>query len=262
MPFTLTHPAAVLPLARTPLVPSALVIGAMAPDLPYYVSLRWLGGDYNLTLTHQASSLLWLDPLIALVLLAVFRVVLFRPLVALLPPAAVARLRTDPRPFGPALLGWTVLSAVVGAATHLAWDALGDVAGTAWSARVNLAGGLLGGAVISAWVLRWWRSTEPRPVPAGATLAPAQRLAVVGTLGAATAAWGAGQALAALPGLRADLRGQGASSAELAEHVTRLLVTEAGTALAVGVLAYAVAWHVVRRGSRAGNGTAAPGASI
>lgn len=39
MPLTLTHPAIVLPLARGPLVPSALVIGAMAPDLPYFVGM-------------------------------------------------------------------------------------------------------------------------------------------------------------------------------------------------------------------------------
>jgi len=37
MPFTLAHPAAVLPLFRGPLVPAALVVGAVAPDLPYFL---------------------------------------------------------------------------------------------------------------------------------------------------------------------------------------------------------------------------------
>ncbi|TWH75209.1 uncharacterized protein DUF4184 [Modestobacter roseus] len=91
MPFTLAHPAAVLPLLRTPLAPSALVAGSVAPDLPYYASLQWLGGDYNLTLTHEWSSVLWLDPLIGLVLLAAFQVLFKRPLLALLPPAAAGR---------------------------------------------------------------------------------------------------------------------------------------------------------------------------
>ncbi|HEY3557859.1 MAG TPA: DUF4184 family protein, partial [Kribbella sp.] len=35
MPFTPAHPAAVLPLIRRPLVASALVAGAVAPDLLY-----------------------------------------------------------------------------------------------------------------------------------------------------------------------------------------------------------------------------------
>ncbi|MEU0688563.1 DUF4184 family protein [Streptomyces uncialis] len=37
MPFTLSHPAAVLPLLRPPFVPVALVAGAMAPDMPYFL---------------------------------------------------------------------------------------------------------------------------------------------------------------------------------------------------------------------------------
>ena len=37
MPFTLAHPAAILPITRGRLIPSALVMGSMAPDVPYYV---------------------------------------------------------------------------------------------------------------------------------------------------------------------------------------------------------------------------------
>ncbi|MEI5672079.1 MULTISPECIES: DUF4184 family protein [unclassified Nocardioides] len=49
MPFTLVHPAAVLPLVRTPLVPSALVLGSVAPDLPYFVSSRCGGSAATTT---------------------------------------------------------------------------------------------------------------------------------------------------------------------------------------------------------------------
>jgi hypothetical protein len=260
VPFTLVHPAAVLPLARGPLVPSALVAGAVAPDLPYYASLQWLGGDYNLTLTHSTSSLLWLDPLIALVLLAVFRLLLLRPLLALLPAAAAGRVRLDPRPFGPALLGWTVLSVVVGAATHLAWDGLGDLAGYAWSGRVNLVGDLLGGALLLVWAVLWWRRTEPRPVRA--TLPRVMRLLVLGALVAGTAGWATARAASAFPGLRADLRSQGEGAAAIAEHLARGLVTDAGAALAVGVAVYALGWHLGGRAARRGNGAAPSGASI
>ena len=37
MPFTGSHPAAVLPLLRTPLPASALVAGSVAPDIPFYL---------------------------------------------------------------------------------------------------------------------------------------------------------------------------------------------------------------------------------
>ena len=37
MPFTASHAAAVLPLLRTPLPASALGIGGMAPDFPFFL---------------------------------------------------------------------------------------------------------------------------------------------------------------------------------------------------------------------------------
>ena len=58
MPFTPSHAAAVLPFLRTPLPASALVIGSVAPDLPYYlpVDLPW---D-----THTASAVVTVDLLL------------------------------------------------------------------------------------------------------------------------------------------------------------------------------------------------------
>ena len=47
VPFTISHVAAVLPASRVPLlrdpvVTSALVVGAMAPDVPYFLPrLTW-----------------------------------------------------------------------------------------------------------------------------------------------------------------------------------------------------------------------------
>ena len=130
MPFTLAHPAAVLPLFRRPFVASALVAGAVAPDLLYVgpiyrIATRQINGNFTLTLTHEFTSALWLDPLLALLLLAVFNLVLKRPLIALAPPALAGRLETPRRPFripSVSVLLWTVVSAVVGAITHVVWD--------------------------------------------------------------------------------------------------------------------------------------------
>ncbi|NIK60359.1 DUF4184 family protein [Kribbella shirazensis] len=102
MPFTLAHPAAVLPLFRQPFVVSALVAGAVAPDLLYVgplyrIATQYIHGNFTLTLTHKVTSALWLDPLLKLLLLAVFNLVLKRPLVALAPPALAARRRVRRR---------------------------------------------------------------------------------------------------------------------------------------------------------------------
>lgn len=189
MPFTLAHPAAVLPLVRRPFVASALVAGAVAPDLLYVgpiyrIATRQINGNFTLTLTHQFTSALWLDPLLALLLLAVFNLGLKRPLIALAPPALAGRLETPRRPFripSVSVVVWTVVSAVVGAITHVVWDSFthGDgyfvrqfpgffraqVTG-AWDVNrilqyVSTVGGCL---VLAVWLYRWYRRTTPQPV--------------------------------------------------------------------------------------------------
>ncbi|MEU2348386.1 DUF4184 family protein [Modestobacter sp. NPDC049651] len=245
MPFTLVHPAAVLPLARTPLVPSALAAGAMAPDLPYYVSLRWLGGDYNLTLTHSWTAVLWFDPLIALVLLAVFQLLLERPLLALLPPAAAGRAARAARSFTWHRIGWLLLSLVAGAATHLAWDALDDVAGYGWSSRLNLLSGVVGAVVLLVWAVRWWRTTAVEPVPAGLLLGRRVQAGVVAVAVVVALVAGAVGAVGEWQQVRDDgITG----AADLAQYAARAFAIDAATALAVVMAVHALSWHLSRLG--------------
>ena len=84
MPFTPSHAVVALPFVRTPLVPAAIAVGAMAPDLPLFV--RGLPLSYGLT-----HSFAWLPVTIvlALVLLLVWRGVL-RPAVRELSPTWLA----------------------------------------------------------------------------------------------------------------------------------------------------------------------------
>ncbi|MGK3950645.1 DUF4184 family protein, partial [Microbacterium sp. K2] len=49
MPFTPSHALVALPFIRTPLVPAAIAIGAMTPDLPLF--LRGIGLPYSFTHT-------------------------------------------------------------------------------------------------------------------------------------------------------------------------------------------------------------------
>lgn len=177
MPFTLSHPAAVLPLLR-PLarygVLSALVVGSIAPDFPYYVGVRG-ARPY----THSLISILWFSIPVGWLAYLGFQLLLRRPAVFLLPEPLRARL--DPRPhiaaFGP-----VTLSLALGALTHVAWDTLTHrsraLARTfpflredlptlwghpLWSYRVLQNGStLLGGAVVAVAVLHWFLRTPPR----------------------------------------------------------------------------------------------------
>ena len=80
MPFTLAHPAAVLPLHK--LYPGAflaLALGSVGPDLPFFLPLRVLHALGN---THSLQATLTIGPLLALALL--IALVLLEP--ALLQP--------------------------------------------------------------------------------------------------------------------------------------------------------------------------------
>ncbi|MBA9002977.1 DUF4184 family protein [Thermomonospora cellulosilytica] len=204
MPFTLSHPAIVLPLARGPLVPSALVVGAMAPDLPYFVGMA----DQRL-LTHRLVGVPTVDLGMALLLLVVFHRLLKWPLLALCPAWLRARLAAPARAFderGMGDLGWVVVSACLGAFTHVAWDAFTHE-GAAGVRRLpflaeplafglpgyrvaQYASGLVGALVIAAWTV-WWlrrRAVPADPVPPG--LSARSRLGVLAAGAAVSVAGG------------------------------------------------------------------------
>src|SRR5690606_27603774 len=82
MPFTPAHAVIALPFLRTPLLPAAIAVGAMTPDLPLFV--RGTPLTYHLTHTNVL-----LTALIALVLLLVWWAVL-RPAVRELSPRRLA----------------------------------------------------------------------------------------------------------------------------------------------------------------------------
>ncbi|WP_261558292.1 DUF4184 family protein [Frankia tisae] len=116
MPFTLSHPAAVLPLRRLGLPMSAMVAGSMVPDVPVF--LEW---PQLYRLTHSLLGVVTAGPVLALVALAVW-FNLTRDAAVELAPDSV-RLRLAPRV---RLTGrqWLLapVAASVGAVTHVVWD--------------------------------------------------------------------------------------------------------------------------------------------
>src|SRR4051795_8346118 len=124
MPFTPSHVAAALPFLRTPLLPAAVVVGTMAPDIPYYVPLF-----VPRELSHSLLGLMTVDLALGVAGALLWWFVLREPVVDLLPRAIGARIpRVRRLAWRPARWGWPLtiavllLSTLVGAATHLAWD--------------------------------------------------------------------------------------------------------------------------------------------
>lgn len=120
MPFTLSHPAAIIPFARQRLVLSALVVGSMSPDFLYFINLA-PRGQFGHT---PAGVFLFCLPSGALALW-LFHTLMKWPLLSLCPQALQERLMGPAQGFAfrstsRQLL--IVLSILIGAGTHLLWD--------------------------------------------------------------------------------------------------------------------------------------------
>ena len=245
----------------------------MAPDLTYYVSLPWLDppGTTLLTAAHHMSSVFWLDPLMAVVLLVVFHVLLKRPAVALLPSAAAGRVWQPAERFvwrRVAAVWWIALSLVIGAATHVVWDRLDDAFGEDQSTKVDLVSGVLGLAVLVVWVWRWWRVTPVRPIPGVLRLPVGLRTVVWGVvvavplvLGVVGAVSGVGELIAANTVDHSDLPPHIVpptfTGMDMEELAVRRFATEGVAALCVVLAIYAAGWQLSRlatgrRGSTGG----------
>lgn len=131
MPWTFAHPLAILPIhrmARRRLGFMALVVGSISPDLGYYV----LAFD-TATLAHQ-----WLG-LLLVCLPSSWCVFLFlrwmrTRFVYLLPQLQRQALQAHialPQTFSATQITWTSLAMLLGAATHVIWDAFTHASGFA-----------------------------------------------------------------------------------------------------------------------------------
>lgn len=249
MPFTGSHPAAVLPFLRTGLPPSALVIGSIAPDLPYFVPVR-IGAFHPPTTVGWPSHTLWavgtLDLAIGLLAWAVWHGLLAAPLLDMAPTALRSRLsvRTGLRHrlAAPRRAALVVVALVLGAATHVLWDEFthagrfgtdhvpalamtwGGLEGYRWA---QYASGLLGAAALVSWFVAWWRRTPARPCPGPRS----SRLPGAVVLAAGVLAGGAAAAAA-----------DGARAAAFAAATVG-----GATALAV-IVVLVVRWHVRHTG--------------
>jgi membrane-bound metal-dependent hydrolase YbcI (DUF457 family) len=224
MPFTPAHAAAALPFLRLRLVPSALVVGTMAPDFEYF--LRFApGGGFG----HTLPGAFLLSLPLALMVLWIFHALLKRPVVRLFPDGLRLRIAAQSAPFrfgGARRFVLIVVSALIGIATHLLWDCfthrdmwasrhfpwlreeerLPILGMTAHYAMLQLGSTVLGILILCLWGWRWYRRSIPMRQAQEKSLPAARRHLVVAGIAVIALTGGAIRAMAAM---RALGRGHG-----------------------------------------------------
>ena len=171
MPFTISHAAAALPVhyfckARLPM--AALMVGSMSPDFAFF-----LPGELGRDATHSLPGVFLFCLPVGLAVWLFYIAVLERPTLAFLPDDWRRRIAPTPRLTIRVLLA-AALAIVIGAFTHLVWDAFTHVSTPVTStlpgftARLFEAGGMtvrvyfllqvlssvFGLAVLAAWAMR------------------------------------------------------------------------------------------------------------
>ncbi|MGW4030867.1 DUF4184 family protein [Streptomyces sp. NPDC004838] len=192
MPFTLSHVAAVLPgirrngAARGPLVASALVMGSLSPDMTYFAATAVPGAMGFGEFTHSPLGVLTVDAAVTAALVALWSM-MREPLVALLPEDRQGRVHAvvlgRRREIGMNWAVWFYVSAVLGATTHVVWDAFTHH--SRWGTEVlpvlnESVGGFhgfqfaqYGSSALAAAVVVWFAASalrRRRPVPAPASV--------------------------------------------------------------------------------------------
>ena len=122
MPFTLAHPAVIIPLNKHLKkwgVLSALIIGSMVPDFSYFLPLGI--GRYE---THTFMALLWFCLPVGLGLYYLYHLLLYPLLYSIFPLQIQQRLTTDNTQgkLPSATLLLIALNILIGATTHIIWD--------------------------------------------------------------------------------------------------------------------------------------------
>lgn len=212
MPFTLAHPIAIAPLwyaSRRRLDLSALIVGAMVPDIAYFVSLRPVSN-----IGHSPLGVLIQGIPAGLGLLVLFHRVMRRPLGLLLGsalPEPLAGRLPPPQPYRLwPFHRWGVIavSLALGAFSHIFWDAFTH--GHGWFVLrwpglqaelwgrlpvyklLQYGGGVVGLIALGLWAMVAWMQRPPAPsraMLAGQPVSPRVQLASGLTLTIAIAVW-------------------------------------------------------------------------
>lgn len=206
MPFTISHAAAVLPLrksanSRLPL--AALMIGSLSPDFAYFLPL-----SLNRASSHDLEGILFFCLPAGLAVWLLFVRLLERPTIELLPAAWRERVPRSDANLTPRVLMFASLAVVLGALTHVAWDAFTH-ADTPITAAFPIFNSILFtvgdrpvrvylllqylSSVIGLFALAWWgwnlrRAPKPDPVVVESGSSLSDRARIVALLSVIAAA--------------------------------------------------------------------------
>lgn len=259
MPFTLAHPAAILPFLRQPFVPIALVAGALAPDLPYFMRVPVASGDWyepllNGSNSHDFAQILTVGLPLSLVV-AGFLWLVSEPLRWATPDQWLPnhkKLGRDPSSARIAL--WIFYSLMLGLFTHIAWDSFTHAYG--WvvqqlpflSAEIisgfplyrilQHASTLAGLVILALWYLKRLKANPAKnPRTAGTGI----RLALLAAVIIVPAAVVAALAIA----------GEIATGTALtAESFLWVSITSGGMALLIALAAFGAIWRLTTLGKK------------
>jgi hypothetical protein len=123
-------------MAHSPLVASALVIGSVSPDLPYYLPV-FVGSE----VTHSLVGVVSIDVLLSLVIFMAWHGFLTQPAVDCAPAALRGRIPSQAvhpvrtRLSSPRRVLLVLVSASLGAATHVVWDSFTHAGGVVHGPR-------------------------------------------------------------------------------------------------------------------------------
>jgi len=199
VPFTISHAAAALPLRRfgsfrLPL--AALMIGSMSPDYAYF-----LPGDFDRVETHSIPGLFLFCWPVSLALWFLFVRVLEQPTIVLLPDHWRTRFPPSVQDMTLRVLTRASLAVLIGALTHIVWDAFthrGTIVTEAiaplravafhfhgwrirWFVVLQLLSSVFGIVALAIWAWRQPPGRYPRPLPP-APVSRAMRLRAVAAI--------------------------------------------------------------------------------
>jgi hypothetical protein len=261
------------------LVLSALIVGSLTPDIQYFTSYPNVS-----RFSHTVPGVFVFCVPVGLLFLWTFHRVLKLPLISLMPPSQRPHLVAASREFSFRPLSrllWIVLSLVLGALTHLVWDAVTHEGGEvlqplarldaylqSWPAFASGYGydlmqhgsTLLGAVAMFLWYRGWLRHARTGEADSTAVLAltlssPARRSVLAAML--------AGAVVLAIFYARARFQVQVqpgmAGVYQWLVHYGRAAALSSMLVLLVEVLLFSLFWHIVARGECVLQ-TAAPGA--
>jgi hypothetical protein len=258
MPFTLSHPAAALPLLR-PLgrygVLSALVIGSLVPDLAYFIPLTIARNE-----SHSITGLFLFCFPAGFVSYILFHVLFKGPLLGLLPTSLLHRMNTSVNNFmSLPSVPWTSvsISLLCGTATHLIWDTFTHEAapGVAVIPLLHLelfsisgyhfyvfnllqhSSTFFGIFIILWWIRRWLKRTTMTPTTLPVMLSSTQRFITIGAI----------ILLATSAGLWVGMKTVGSLRGVIGfQNFAGNFVFSALPACASIVIVYSIGWHYWR----------------